>query len=65
MAAFVTGGIAPAQLRAAQLVLPPQVMTFALRVSSDLEMAHRQLGDLTVLDLPLLDQLPLVMRGLS
>ena len=40
-------------------------MTFALRVSSDLEMARRQLGDLTVLDLPLLDQLPLVMRGLS
>ena len=65
VAAFVTGGADPAQLRAAQLVLPPQVMTFALRVSSDLEMAHRQLGDLTVLDLPMLDQLPLVMRGLS
>ena len=65
VAAFVTGGTDPAQLRAAQLVLPPQVMTFALRVSSDLEMARRQLGDLTVLDLPLLDQLPLVMRGLS
>ena len=65
VAAFVTGGTDPAELRTAQLVLPLQIRTFALRVQDDLEMARRQLGDLTVMDVPSLDQLPLVMRSIT
>ena len=65
VAAFVTGGVDPVELRSAQLVLPLQIKTFALRVQTGLELARRQLGDLTVMDVSLLDQLPLALRGLS
>jgi len=49
----------------AQLTLPPQIRTFALRVRAGMEMARRQLGDLTVMDVPCLDQLSMVMRSIT
>lgn len=65
VAAFITGDTDPTGLRAAQLTLPPQIRTFALRVRSGMDMARRQLGDLTVMDVPHLDQLPMVMRSIT
>ena len=64
-AAFITGDTDPTGLRAAQLTLPPQIRTFALRVRAGMEMARRQLGDLTVMDVPRLDQLSMVMRSIT
>ena len=63
--AFITGDTDPTGLRAAQLTLPPQIRTFALRVRAGMEMARRQLGDLTVMDVPRLDQLSMVMRSIT
>ena len=65
VAAFITGDTDPTGLRAAQLTLPPQIRTFALRVRAGMEMARRQLGDLTVMDVPCLDQLSMVMRSIT
>ena len=65
VAAFITGDTDPTGLRAAQLTLPPQIRTFALRVRAEMEMARRQLGDLTVMDVPCLDQLSMVMRSIT
>ena len=63
--AFITGDTDPTGLRAAQLTLPSQIRTFALRVRAGMEMARRQLGDLTVMDVPCLDQLSMVMRSIT
>ena len=65
VAAFITGDTDPTGLRAAQLTLPSQIRTFALRVRAGMEMARRQLGDLTVMDVPCLDQLSMVMRSIT
>ena len=65
VAAFITGDTDPTGLRVAQLTLPPQIRTFALRVRAGMEMARRQLGDLTVMDVPCLDQLSMVMRSIT
>jgi len=65
VAAFITGDTYPTGLRAAQLTLPSQIRTFALRVRAGMEMARRQLGDLTVMDVPCLDQLSMVMRSIT
>lgn len=65
VAGFVTGGTDPVELRAAQLVLPPQIRTFALRNQSDLPLARHQVGDITVLDLPDVEELPRVLGSLT
>ena len=65
VAAFITGDTDPTGLRATQLTLPSQIRTFALRVRAGMEMARRQLGDLTVMDVPCLDQLSMVMRSIT
>lgn len=64
VAAFVTGAAAPAGLRAAQLVLPASVYPFAVRCASSLSLARRQVGELTVLDVATLSELPLALRSL-
>jgi len=53
------------ELRAAQLVLPQQIKTFALRNQSSLTIARHQVGDITVLDLPELEQLPRALGSLT
>ena len=65
VAGFVTGGTDPVELRAAQLVLPPQIRTFALRNQSDLPLARHQVGDITVLDLPDVEELPRALGSLT
>ncbi len=65
VAGFITGGTDPMELRAAQLVLPQQIKTFALRNQSGLTIARHQVGDITVLDLPELEQLPRALGSLT
>lgn len=65
VAGLLTGGVAASRLRAAQLVLPPQVRTFGVRAQADLEVARRQVGDITLLDLPVLTHLPAAIRSLT
>lgn len=52
-------------LRAAHLMLPPQLSTFALRCGTGLPAARRAIGTLTVLDLSTLGELPGGLRTLS
>lgn len=66
VASFITGGGTDAAgLRAAQLVLPPQIRSFAVRHQAGTALARRQADDLTILDLPSLEQLPMALRRLG
>lgn len=65
VAGFVTGAQEPPELRRAQLALPPSINSFALRCDHNLAVARRRVGELTVLDLAQLDDLPLAVRSLS
>ncbi|HMR48828.1 MAG TPA: DUF58 domain-containing protein [Arachnia sp.] len=64
VAAFVTGDSAPAALRGAQLALSPSVYAFAVRCGAELSLARRRVGDLIVLDVSTLNQLPVAVRSL-
>lgn len=57
-------GTSPNDLRAAHLMLPPQLSTFALRCGADLTAARRAISKLTVLDLAALGELPGGLRTL-
>lgn len=61
---IVTGTTAPAELRAAQLALPPSLYPFAVRCAESLSLARRQVGDLTVLDISALGELAVALRSL-
>lgn len=65
VSALVSGDVAPADLRAAQLLLPAGVRTFAVRCASTLDLSRRRVGDLTVLDVPRLDDLPVAVGSLT
>lgn len=62
--AFVTGGTPPPTLRAAQLALPTGVYPFAVRCDAELPVARRKVGDLIVLDVSELSELPAAMVSL-
>ena len=62
--AFVTGAADPATLRAAQLALPAAVYPFAVRCAASLGLARRRVGDLIVLDVAALADLPVALRSL-
>lgn len=62
--AFVTGTVPHADLRAAQLALHRNVYAFAVRCGENLTMARSKVGDLTVLDITTLPELPAAMRSL-
>ena len=62
--AFVTGAADPAGLRAAQLALPASMYPFAVRCAARLDLARRRVGDLIVLDVPSLAELPVALRSL-
>jgi len=64
VAALVTGTTPPATLRGAQLSLPPDVRTFAVRTGAG-ELARRQTGELTVLDVARLGDLAVAVRSLT
>lgn len=62
----VVGGVVePAALRSAQLMLPAEAATFALRCGSDLGAAHRKAATLRVLDIPSLGELQRALRTLA
>ncbi len=65
VAGFVTGSANPADLRAAQLALPPSLFAFAIRCQEAQGAGRHQDGDLTVLDVASLDDLLPAVRSLS
>ena len=64
VAAIVTGAVEPAELRGAQLAMPPEVATFALRCDQTLTTSRRRASNLIVLDVPTLADLPGGVRSL-
>lgn len=65
VAAVVVGGaVEPAALRSAQLALPPDVTTFAVRCGRDLSAARRKASSLVVLDVATLRDLQRGLRTL-
>ncbi len=64
VAGLITGSTEAVELRAAQLRLPPQIATFAVRNHAGWELARHQVGEVTIIDLPSVAQLPLAMRSL-
>ena len=64
VAAIITGGVEPAELRGAQLAMPPEVATFALRCDATLTTSRRRASNLIVLDVPTLADLPGGVRSL-
>lgn len=65
VAAFVTGSrMEPADLRAAQVALPPELSSFAIRCGADLSPARRRASSLVVLDVASLRDLQRGMRTL-
>lgn len=62
--AFFTGASSLTTLRAAQLALPPSVYPFAVRCASSLSLSRRRVGDLIVLDIATLGELPVALRSL-
>lgn len=65
VAGFVTGGaIEAADLRAAQILLPPEVSTFGVRCAADLDAARRRASSMVVLDVASLTDLQRGMRTL-
>lgn len=61
---IVGSAVSPADLRGAQLALPPETSTFALRCGQDLSAARRKAASLLVLDVSNLSDLPRAMRTL-
>lgn len=64
VAALVAGTTAPSALRAAQLALPPGVYPYAVRCHADGAVARRKVGELTVLDVTQLGDLPVALGSL-
>ncbi|WP_067441343.1 DUF58 domain-containing protein [Nocardioides jensenii] len=65
VAALVAGR--PAELldlRTAHKALPPSVSTFAVRCAAGVDLAHRRIGDLALLDVPDVQALPRAVRSL-
>ncbi|MDO5683784.1 MAG: hypothetical protein Q4G46_13280, partial [Propionibacteriaceae bacterium] len=52
----------PSDLRAAHVMIPPRMSSFALRCGPSLTPARRSVGGLTILDVPSLADLPLGLR---
>lgn len=64
--ALVTGSaVAPAELRLSRTSLPLEVGAFAVRCAGQEPASRRSLTDLTVLDVPALDDLPRALRSLK
>ncbi len=64
IAAIITGGVDPVTLRGAQLALPEEVATFAIRCDTSLTVSRRRASHLLVLDVPTLRDLPSAIRSL-
>lgn len=65
VAALLSGDIAPNELRAAQMTLPVGIRAFAVRNAASTELSRRQVGALTVLDVPALGDLPAAIGSLT
>lgn len=64
VAAFITGTTSPAELRGAQLALPPGVHPYAVRCWAGGGLARRKVGDLVVLDIAALGDIRPAMASL-
>ena len=64
VAALITGAAEPTELRGAQLALPAEVASFALRCDRTLPLSRRRASNLVVLDMPTLSDLPSGLRSL-
>lgn len=62
---FVTGAADLLELRSAQLMLPPEIRTFGVRVAAELKVTRRQVGDFAVVDVPELEALPRAVGSLT
>ncbi len=63
--ALVAGTTPPAELRGAQLALPPGVHSYAVRCSAGADLARRKVGDLVILDIAALGDLRPAVASLS
>ncbi len=65
VAAFVAGADAdPRDLRGAHKALPLSVTTFGIRCGSELALAQRRIGDLTLVEMPDVQALPRALRSI-
>ena len=65
VAALVSGSVDMDALRAASLAIPAGVRSFAVRCGAGLKLQRTTYGELAVLDLPRLDDLPAAMRSVQ